>query len=146
MSKHTPGPWKASSIGYNEWPFEGGYNGKIYAEGGYCIYQGPASFNALRGRSREEAEANAILIASAPALVQRIAELEAKITQLEQAGGWQPVDIGEYGNVLVDSGGMDIGVCYEDDNDEPDVAWASLPVHLRLCQRIEGAQPQKVTP
>jgi hypothetical protein len=76
--KHTQGPWEAGTNGYKGWNFTGGYNGTIIAENGEEIYAGPASFGALRGKTEEQAEANAKLIAAAPEL------LEALKIQVEQ--------------------------------------------------------------
>jgi hypothetical protein len=86
IASFTPGPWKISTDRYDNgaWPFEGGFNGIIRAEGGYVIYRGPASFNALRGRSPEEAKANAQLIAAAPDL---LAACE-HVVQLIDPGEW----------------------------------------------------------
>jgi hypothetical protein len=73
MSRHTPGPWEAQGearlVGTNEehhlwcgniWPLGPSYRGEI------CTVQ---SADHISGISRQEAEANARLIAAAPDLL-----------------------------------------------------------------------------
>ena len=68
--KYTPGPWLSGKFGYRGWNFEGGFNGAILNGEGKTIFAGPASFQALRGDTEEQAEANAKLIAAAPELLE----------------------------------------------------------------------------
>lgn len=67
MAKHTPGPWeiKPGREPYEEY--------RIYGNGEWI-----ASIEILLGRC-EEASSNAALIASAPEMAQRIAELEQEL-------------------------------------------------------------------
>lgn len=78
----TPGRWKLQRYaGHNaekDWP------GKIVSEHGVEIYAGPFSFRALRGRTDEEAEANARLIAAAPSL---FAACQDALKLLDNRGG-----------------------------------------------------------
>lgn len=66
---HTPGPWTTNDK-YAGWIFEGGFNGQIVAADGTVVYAGPASFKSLKGRTEEEANANALLMAAAPSLLE----------------------------------------------------------------------------
>jgi hypothetical protein len=67
---YTPGDWRAESSGYGSWDFRGGYLGVIYSDwDGLILYTGPSSFHSIRGDTREQAEANAKLMALGPRLV-----------------------------------------------------------------------------
>ena len=79
---HTPGPWHLAG-NYN-WDFKGGYLGEIHAANGDKIYAGPANFHSLRGATREQAKANAQLIASAPEL---LAALEGCLRFMNEEAG-----------------------------------------------------------
>lgn len=72
---HTPGPWVAKGNGYQGWTFQGGFLGTIFGADGFEVYAGPASFRALRGRTRKEAEANAHLIAAAPEMLATLKDI-----------------------------------------------------------------------
>lgn len=74
-AKHTPGPWNTSDDGYGSWKFQGGYRGTIKSADGEVVFAGPASFNALRGKTPEQTEANARLMAAAPELLEALRDV-----------------------------------------------------------------------
>ena len=103
---YTPGDWNASSSGYANWDFKGGYLGVIHADWNAFkkVYTGPSSFHAIRGDTREQAEANAKLMAMGPRLVfalkaalserdvlrKALIEADPRHELLKVAGPWEP--------------------------------------------------------
>lgn len=78
--KHTPGPWVITPVKLK--PESKSYPCIIEAPG-YCdIYKGGTSFWALGGRSIEESEANAKLIAAAPELLDVLTQLTEPFSTL----------------------------------------------------------------
>ena len=72
IMEHTRGPWIADKSSYKGHDFEGGFLGVIRTKGKgrpTVIYAGPFSFQSLGGRTEEEADANARLIAAAPEML-----------------------------------------------------------------------------
>jgi hypothetical protein len=63
-TQHTPGPYTARFAPYRGWNYEGGALCDIVSEAGEEVYAGPASFHSIRGKTRAEAEANALLFAA----------------------------------------------------------------------------------
>jgi hypothetical protein len=77
MDKHTPGPWRSSSVNGRDYHITAGKPGlaRIFATVNCPLHYTP-SYPTLNPDSRRETEANARLIAAAPSL---IAALEALV-------------------------------------------------------------------
>jgi hypothetical protein len=83
-TQHTPGPWFL--VKETMKPFaEGSVRFYIDDQNGFRIYD-PVS-EGLKGRTRQEAEANAKLIASAPSLLKENQELKEQNSALSQLNG-----------------------------------------------------------
>lgn len=65
LKKATKRPWIAEGAGYRLWTFQGGYLGEIRNAKREPVFNGPASFHSLSGKTPEQAEANAKLIVRA---------------------------------------------------------------------------------
>lgn len=82
MAQHTPGPWTVFSPGDEAWPgIEAPEVGTSIA-----VFENKESeYAGIQGRNREEALANARLIAAAPDM---LAALEALTAWAAMMGGW----------------------------------------------------------
>jgi hypothetical protein len=66
--KHSPGPWTAKIVP-EFGKFEGGYMGTITDANGDFVYSGPADKRSLKGATKEQASANATVMAAAPRML-----------------------------------------------------------------------------
>lgn len=75
-----------------------------------------------------------------------VARIDAALAALDdlQPGEWQPVSVGAYGRVIVDSGGSDMGIVY-DTYEDTDTAYVQLPPDLRLCRLVSQPAPVPAT-
>lgn len=89
MSAHTPGPWKARRLNWQEWEIDAPSGDPTI---GYSSWAGMISVygcDDFPGAGKVVAEANARLIAAAPSLFAQLGDLVEIVEAAIAAGDWK---------------------------------------------------------